>query len=153
MKYTDPEVRLVIAGAADAPGDLDSLWALAREHGVAERVHFTDWISDEENAKWMSGCCAALYLAYDEDSYGYVTLEAMHSAKPVITLTDSGGPLEVIEDENNGSVVAPDPQALGETMTRYWRDRDRARRLGEEAQRTLARFRIDWDHVVENLTS
>jgi glycosyltransferase involved in cell wall biosynthesis len=153
LRYADPEVRLVIAGTGDMPGYQQTLESLAEELGVAERVQFTGWISEEDKAKWMAGCCAALYLAFDEDSYGYVTLEAFHSAKPVVTLTDSGGPLEVIEDGLNGSVVPPTAQAVGEAMTQYWRDRGRARRLGEAGQQTLNRFRIDWDHVVENLTA
>ena len=32
---------------------------------------------------------------YDED-YGYITLEAFFAGKPVITHTDSGGPLEFV---------------------------------------------------------
>lgn len=153
MKYADPDVRLVISGTGDSPRYLGELRDFARAQGVEPRVHFTDWVSEEEKAEWMAGCCAALYLAYDEDSYGYVTLEAFHSAKAVITMTDSGGPLEVVEDGHNGYVVSPDPVELGAAMTRVWRDRSLSRRLGHEALETLNRYRIDWDHVVENLTA
>ncbi len=148
-----PSVRLVISGTSGQGPYLDTLKNLALELGVADRVHFTGWVSEQEKAEWMAGCCAALYLAHDEDSYGYATLEAFHAAKPVITLTDSGGPLEVIVDGLNGSVVPPSPAALGEAMTRYREDRSLARRLGREAQQTPGRHRIDWDHVVENLTA
>ena len=121
--------------------------------GVGDRVRMTGWVSEEEKADLMAGCCGALYLAFDEDSYGYVTLEAFHSYKPVVTLTDSGGSLEVIEDGHNGFVREPEPEALGEAMTRLWRDRAAAREMGENAYHTLRRHQIDWDHVIGNLTA
>jgi glycosyltransferase involved in cell wall biosynthesis len=153
MRYTDPAVRLVIAGAADVGPYRETLDELVAEYGLGERVSFTGWVSEERKAELMSGCCGALYLAYGEDSYGYVTLEAFHSHKPVVTLTDSGGSLEVIEDGRNGYVREPDPTALADAMDRLWRDRAGATRMGEEAFRTLRRHRIDWNHVIENLTS
>ena len=48
-----------------------------------------------------------LYPPYDED-FGYVTLEAFLSRKPVITATDSGGPNEFVVDGVNGFVRAPE---------------------------------------------
>ena len=48
----------------------------------------------------------------DED-YGYIALEAFLSKKPVVTCSDSGGPLEFVVDGENGRVVAPDGTALG----------------------------------------
>jgi glycosyltransferase involved in cell wall biosynthesis len=152
LKHTPPDVRLVLAGAPDVPGYLDTLREQAREAGVEERVEFTGWIGEKRKAELLAGSCGALYLAYQEDSYGYASLEAFHAAKPVITLTDSGGPLEVIEDRLNGLVVPPEPTELADAMTALWMDRERGKRLGEEARNSLERFHIDWDHVVETLT-
>ena len=45
-----------------------------------------------------------VYLPFGEDSYGYVTLEAFHARKPVVTLSDSGGTLELVRDRRNGLV-------------------------------------------------
>ena len=105
--------------------------------GLEGRVEFTGWLTEERKAELMAGCCGALYLAYLEDSYGYVTLEAFHSGKPVITLNDCGGTLEVIEDGVNGLVAAPEPKALAEAMNRLWADRPTVRRLGARAARLL----------------
>ncbi len=153
MKYADPSVKLVIAGTGDVPEFFASIQALVEKEGLRDRVCLTGWVTEEEKAELMAGCCGALYLAFDEDSYGYVTLEAFHSHKPVITLTDSGGSLEVIEDKHNGYVCPPEPQALGEAMSRLWRDRGSAEKMGEHAYRTLEQHQINWDHVIENLTS
>lgn len=153
LKHTRTPVRLVIGGAPDAPHNLTELKELVRAEGLGDRAQLTGWLSEERKAELMAGCCGALYLAFDEDSYGYVTLEAFHAHKPVITLTDSGGPLEVIEDGRNGFVVEPTPEALAEAMDKLYRDRRQAERLGQEAGRSLARHRIDWDHVIEKLTA
>ena len=62
---------------------------------------------------------------FDED-FGYVTLEAFLSRKPVITATDSGGPLEFVDDGVNGSIIAPQPESLADAINRYAADRRRA---------------------------
>ena len=153
MRHTDPAVELVIAGTGDDPAYQSKLEARAREIGVAERVRFTGWISDAEKATLTASCCGALYLAFDEDSYGYSTLEAFHACKPVITLTDSGGSLEVIRDGHNGLVCEPEPEALAAAMNRLWRDRADGARMGANAHATLAEFGIDWDRIIQRLTA
>ena len=55
---------------------------------------------------------------YDED-YGYITLEAFFAGKPVITHTDSGGPLEFVTHEHNGLVTEPNPVSLGNAIQGY----------------------------------
>jgi glycosyltransferase involved in cell wall biosynthesis len=50
----------------------------------------------------------------DED-YGYITLEAMLSGKPVVTCRDSGGTLDFVADGVTGFVTDPDPQAIAAT--------------------------------------
>jgi glycosyltransferase involved in cell wall biosynthesis len=153
LRFTDPGLRLVLGGAPDSDAEQVALEAAIDAAGVGDRVVLTGWLSEQQKADLMAGCCGALYLAYNEDSYGYVTLEAFHSAKPVLTLSDSGGSLEVVENGFNGYVTLPEPQALAEAMNRLWLDRRHAQDLGEAGRGTLQRHRIDWDHVVESLTS
>jgi len=153
LRHTDPELRLVIAGAGDDPTFASKLEARAREAGVAERVRFTGYITEADKAELTAGCCGALYLAFDEDSYGYSTLEAFHAHKPVVTLTDSGGSLEVIRDGHNGLICEPEPKALAEAMNRLWRDRVAGQRLGDAAHASLQLHGIHWDRVIEKLTA
>ncbi len=153
MKHARPGFRLVIAGKAQTDEEFNTLVERVRRAGLADRVYFTGWISEERKAELMAGCRGVLYLAFQEDSYGYVTLEAFHSGKPVVTLTDSGGALELVEDGVNGLIVEPEARALADAMNRLWTDRTWARRLGANARETPRRRRIDWDHVVEQLTA
>jgi len=90
------------------------------------------------------------YPPYDED-FGYVTLEAFLSRKPVVTAVDSGGPNEFIVDGVNGFVRAPDAEAFAEAINMLARDRKRAAALGDagfERART-----VTWDGVIEKLVS
>jgi glycosyltransferase involved in cell wall biosynthesis len=92
-----------------------------------------------------------LFPPVDED-YGYITLEAMLARKPVITCTDSGGPLEFVRDRETGLVVEPGAAALASAMDRVWSNRDAARQWGEAGRALYDQLRISWTHVVDSLT-
>ena len=153
MRHVKSPFKLVFVGSPDAPGYGDELLSLAKNVGVADRVEFLGWLSEEEKAEYTAAACAALYIPFDEDSYGYSTLEAFHSSKPVITLTDSGGPLEVIDDGRNGCIADPTPEALAEAMETVWQHKARAKTMGREALETISLLGIDWNHVVESLVA
>ena len=71
------------------------------------------------------------------------------SRKPVVTTTDAGGPLEFVDDGVTGLVTSPEPQPLGDAMSRVAGDRRLARSLGDAGyERARA---ITWDGVVERL--
>jgi glycosyltransferase involved in cell wall biosynthesis len=153
MRHVRSPFRLVLAGRPESDDYGRELQACVERWGLGDRVDFLGWVSEEEKARWMSGACAALYLPYDEDSYGYVTLEAFHSHKAVVTFTDSGGTNELIEHGHNGLAVEPSPEELARAMEELYADRRRARDLGQAAHQTLARHRIDWDCVLDRLTA
>ena len=87
---------------------------------------------------------------FDED-FGYVTIEGYAAARPVVTLTDSGGPLEFVEDEGTGLVATPEPKAIAASFDRLWSDREAARAWGLAGHR-LVRERVpEWPAVVARL--
>src|SRR5437867_6144012 len=106
-------------------------------------------VDDAEVIELYANALAVVFPPFDED-YGYVTLEAFLSRKPVITTTDAGGPLEFVVDGVNGYVCPPEPEALGAAIARLGADRAHAARLGE-AGYDRART-ITWTGVVERLT-
>jgi glycosyltransferase involved in cell wall biosynthesis len=154
MRFVKTDVRLRICGEAFDPQEAQALCELATSCGHADRIIIENrWISEEEKADYLASALAVAYLPVDEDSYGYPSLEAAHSRKCVITATDSGGVLELVEHGRNGLIVPPDPVAFAEAMDTLYRDRASARRMGEANLRRLTELKIDWSHVVEALTS
>ena len=148
MRYVTSDVRLVIAG----PGDMDGLSKLAAEHGVRRRVELlSGWMPEQRKLDLLARCLGVLFPPYDED-YGYVTLEGFLASKPVITCTDSGGPVELVEDGVCGCVTDPHPQALAEAIDQLASDRNRAARMGIAGRERVRALEINWDHVVEELT-
>ncbi len=146
MLQTPPDLSLVVAGTGS---QRDALERLAAPLGLGSRVRFTGEVTDDEAIELYAGALAVVFPPYDED-YGYVTLEAFLSHKPVVTTIDAGGPNEFVKDGVNGAVVAPDAVAIGDAVATLHADRRRAARLGE-AGYDLAR-EITWAGVIERLT-
>ena len=151
MRYTRSPFKLVLAGNPDVAGYDDELKRMVAAHQLEDRVVMLGYISEAEKARLMANAFASLYIPYDEDSYGYVTLEAFQSHKPVITFSDSGGTDEVIEHKQNGLMLEPSPKALAEGMEWLWARKRRTREMGEAAYQTLAKHNIRWDHIISNL--
>jgi glycosyltransferase involved in cell wall biosynthesis len=146
------DARVVIAGVPDDPNQLSVLQEEIVRNGLEKRVDLIPrWISEQEKADLISRSLGVLYVPFLEDSYGYVTLEAFQAHKPVITCSDSGGPLEIVEDGVNGLVVDPDPASVASAMDRLRTNPDVAAAMGERAHQTLRRKDINWDHVVSSL--
>lgn len=149
MRYVSSDVRLVIAG----PGDTEWLSRVAADNGVADRVELHGgWMPEERKLELLARCLGVLFPPYDED-YGYVTLEGFLASKPVITCTDSGGPVELVENGVCGWITEPDPRAIAEAIDQLAADRNRAVRMGAAGLERVRALRIDWDHVVEELTA
>jgi glycosyltransferase involved in cell wall biosynthesis len=144
-------LRLVIAGAPEGPDDLALLERLVREHGVQDRVELIpEYIDDATKARLLSDARAVAYLPLDEDSYGYVTAEGMYSRKPVITLRDAGGVLQLVEDGVTGFVRSAEPADLA-TAFDALSDVRTADRLGGAALDRVTSLRLSWDHVISEL--
>jgi glycosyltransferase involved in cell wall biosynthesis len=152
MALTKAPVRVRFAGTALNPRILDELKTLARSCRVADRVEWLGKVSEEQKRDLYARSLAVVFPPVDED-YGYITLEAMLSAKAVITCTDSGGPLEFVVPEQTGIVCDPTPQALGAAMDRFWQDRTEARVRGEAGQAHYRALGISWNAVVERLAA
>jgi glycosyltransferase involved in cell wall biosynthesis len=152
MAHVRSPVRLVVAGPPDEPVQLERLEQLVARHGLSERVELLGtWISEQRKRELYAHALACAYVPYDEDSYGYVTLESFHARKPVVTCSDSGGTLELVRDGVNGAVVEPSADALARAFDELMEDKAQAERLGEAAFSSLAELEISWDTVVEQL--
>ena len=152
LALCEEPVRVVFAGAAEVPSYMAELQQRCRETGLGERAVFMGFTSQAEKLNFYAQSLGVVYPPVDED-YGYVTLEAMLSSKPVITALDSGGPLEFVEHERTGLVCAPNAAGLAARMDELWRNRPLAARMGKAGRDLYNALGISWDRVVEMLTA
>ena len=149
MRHTRTPVRAVLAGSTRERARYESL---VRAHGVGDRVSLRGLVSEEELIELYAGALGVCYLPFDED-YGYVTLEGMLSAKPLVVARDGGGATEFVEHGREGYVADPDPRALAECLDSLYADRKRARRMGERGREKLLAMNLSWRNVVEKIIS
>ena len=153
MRHVKSNIRLVLAGAPDAPSELEPVANLAADPELRDRVELlTGWLPEQRKLQLLAGCLGVLFPPRDED-FGYVTLESFLASKPVITCSDSGGPLELVEDGVSGLVAEPDPRSIAEAIDRLAADRARSRAHGTGGRARVRELGINWDHVVEELTA
>ena len=145
MARVDKPIRLVVAGDGTQRANVERVAAAA---GVTDRVDFLGPVADEQLLDLYREALAVLYPPYDED-FGYVTLEAFLSRKPVVTASDSGGPNEFVVDGVNGFVRPPDAGAFADAVNALARDRRRTADMGG-AGYERARL-VTWDGVIEKL--
>jgi glycosyltransferase involved in cell wall biosynthesis len=149
-----PGVRLVVAGRPDVPEEGVRLRRLAEAEGVADRVRFElRFLPREELAALVNAASAVAYIPLDEDSAGYVTMEAFQGAKPVVTTSDSGGVLELVRDGETGWVAEPEPEALGAALAQAVADPARAALRGRAGRVALDALGLTWPRTVARLLS
>jgi glycosyltransferase involved in cell wall biosynthesis len=147
MKRVRSGARLLIAGAGPLEEELRKQIAGLE---VGDRVELLGFVGSEELLDLYARCRAAYYAPLNED-YGYVTVEAFLSGKPVVTTADAGGPLEFVTDGETGVVTPPDPEAVAAGIDRLFETPPaRLREMGEQGRRRVEG--ISWDHVIDQLT-
>jgi len=150
LARTTRPVKVRFAGSPDTPAYADELAALARRLDVEKRVEWLGQVTEEEKQRHYAHARGVVFPPLDED-YGYITLEAMLSSKPVITCADSGGPLEFVLNGETGGVADPTPDSLAAAMDELWVNPDRARVWGEAGRARYDALDIRWSTVVERL--
>ena len=151
LAQTRHSVCVRFAGSADEPAHAEALQRLASRLHVEHRIEWLGAIGDDDKVRAYAHALGVVFPPLDED-FGYVTMEAMHAAKPVVTCTDSGGPLELVEHDTTGLIVDPTPTALAGAMDALWEDRRRAAAWGQAARARLDGLNISWNNVVRTLT-
>jgi glycosyltransferase involved in cell wall biosynthesis len=147
MRHVSSDARLILVGKGP---DEEQLRTQVRELGVEDKVRFEIAAPDARLYELYRTALGVFYGPFDED-YGYVTIEAMAAERPVVTVTDAGGPLEFVEDGETGFVTEPKPRAIAEAFDRLWADRDRARRMGTAGHALVRETVPTWPEVVARL--
>lgn len=152
LAATRRPVRVRFAGLADEAHFGETLEMLARQLNVEHRVEWLGQVTEEEKRALYAHALGVIFPPVDED-YGYVTLEAMLAAKPLITCTDSGAPLEFVQHDVTGLIANPSPQDIAMAMDRLWDDRSWAWAMGEAGKKRYDNLNISWVAVAERLVA
>ena len=147
MRSTKTPVKAIIAGIG---GQTPRYRKMVEDLGLKERVRLIGEITDQEKYTYYARSLAVFFGPHDED-YGYVTLEAMLSRKPVITCTDSGGPLEFVRNKINGFIVDSDPEQVAEKIDWLVCHRKQAGEMGTAGFEIYRSKNIHWDTVTARL--
>jgi glycosyltransferase involved in cell wall biosynthesis len=143
-------VRIRFASSASNLPYTEEMKKTIQRLGLERRVELLGDITEDEKRRQYAHALAVVYPPMDED-YGYVTLEAMLASKPVITCSDSGGPLEFIQHQETGLVAEPSPESLAAALDEVWGDRRKAKRIGESGRERLMSMSMTWSNVIERL--
>jgi glycosyltransferase involved in cell wall biosynthesis len=142
-------LRLKIVGVPDEKNYGSYLQSEIDKHHLSPRIDLLGRVSDDELIELYSNAFAVYYGPYDED-YGFVTLEALASRKPVVTCTDSGGVLAFVGHEQNGLIAQPDEASLARAINRMLEEPELYDRLAQRGY--ISAPPPSWDHVVHVLT-
>ena len=140
VALTVPDVRYVVVGDGS---DLARHQELARELGVADRVEFTGNISDETLRRYYRES-DIFVLPSAAEGFGFVFLEAMHHAKPIVA-ANSGATPEVVRNGETGLLVDyGNSEQLAEAITSLCLNVELRKRLGAAGQTRLQQnFTLD----------
>ena len=145
-----PDAELVVAGGpppeavADDP-ECRRLRAVAREHGVSDRVGFRGSLPREAVPALLRSADVVACTPWYEP-FGIVPLEAMACGVRVVA-TRVGGLVDSVVHEVTGLHVPPrDPGALTAALAALLADPGRRRAMGRAGARR-ARERFGWDRV------
>lgn len=152
MVHAGPAARLLIAGPPDSAHDGAELVNKVAALGLSDRVKLDlRFLPRETYAEYVRGAAAVAYLPFDEDSLGYVTMEAALAGKALITTADSGGILGLVKHRETGWVAVPNPAALGEVMADVFAQPGKTRERGAAARELWLSMDINWPATVERM--
>jgi glycosyltransferase involved in cell wall biosynthesis len=152
LALTRRPVRLIVAGVSDTAEYRHELRRRVEELDLEGRVRLIDaFISEEEKISLLENALASVFVPLDEDNFGYVTAESYLAQRPVVTLTDSGGVLWLVEHNVTGLVAEPNAASLAAALDALFDDRALAARLGNCGRDRLSSLNLDWDTTLDTL--
>ena len=143
MRYVRSNIELRIAGTGE---DYEKFVERAADD---PRIRFLGRISDEECIEQYANALAVPFVPVMED-FGYITLEAFRSGKPVITCSDAGTPVDLVSRANAGIVADPSPGSIAKAIDELASSRSLAHDMGERG-RALSDT-ITWKAAVAQVT-
>jgi glycosyltransferase involved in cell wall biosynthesis len=147
VPYLNENLKIILAPTKIANNGIQEL---ARQLGVTSRIQFLEVTSRKRLADLYADSLCVYYGPYQED-YGFVTIEAFLSGKPVVTTNDAGGPTEFVADGRTGFVADPEPRQIAEKIEYLSSHKDEAAIMGDMGRQFIDRHGINWNMTLERL--
>jgi hypothetical protein len=149
MALTRSDARCihVVDSAHEAP-----LRRLAAARDLDARITILSRVSRDALIELYANA-RAVYHGPRREDYSDVPFEAFLSRKPLVTLTDSEGPLEFVDSGVNGYVVAPNPGEVALVIDELMDDPAGADRMGQRGQEAVHALGLSWSRVAEALVA
>ena len=113
------DARALIVGHAMSDEYLNTLSKDVVMRGLKDRIIFTGFTRE---AQTLMQVCDVIILATENETFGLVLIEAMMCSVCVVA-SDSGGPLEIIDDGVNGLLFKTfDSDDLADKLQKLYRD-------------------------------
>lgn len=139
-----PDTKAVISGKGPM---LELLKQQAGEYGIADRVVFTGFVTDEERNRLLASATVTVLPSLYEP-FGIVALEAMAASTPVI-VSDVGGMGEVVRHGTDGLKCPPgNHAALSASIRTLLGDRPLRARLARRARERVQNA-YSWQALAE----
>lgn len=140
-----PAVEIFIIGRGPARDGLESL---ARELGLAERTHFTGFVTDEERDRLLATSRVCVCPS-EKEGWGLTVIEANAVGTPVVA-TDADGLRDSVRDGETGFLVADeDVDGFAARIGQLLRDDRLAADMSKAALAWSHRF--DWDLAADEM--
>ncbi|WP_200210126.1 glycosyltransferase family 4 protein [Micromonospora coerulea] len=130
-----PGLRLVVAGQGWWEPHLRQL---ADELGIADRVDFRGFVTEDEKSALLAAAWVALTPSLKE-GWGLTIVEAGAAGTPTVAFRDAGGVAEAVVDGRTG-LLAEDVDDYVAKVREVLRDDEARQRMGAAAQRHAASF-------------
>jgi len=152
QRLEDLDCVLLVVGTGPQAADLREL---AERLGVADRVRFLGWVSDEDKFTALASSDAFVSTSQHE-GFGLMYLEAMACGLPVVTY-DNGGQTDFLRDGETGGLVPVNDLATFESSLRQLLTDDALRaRVSATNRRTFETLTIErcatlYEHAFESV--
>jgi phosphatidylinositol alpha-1,6-mannosyltransferase len=125
--------------------DREYLQRLARELGVADRVHLLGHVPYEDLPRWYAACDLFAMpnrdIDGDTEGFGLVFLEAASAGKPALAGTAGGTASAVVDGATGLRVDGEQIESIAQGLARLLGDPEQARRMGRNGRaRVLDNF-------------
>jgi len=152
LEFIDKDIKLVIAGNASLfggdPSDLGwygvKIKGLIASRGLKNRIVFTGLLNKEEMLQAYSGARVTIVPSVWLETFGYVTVESLCCATPVV-VTENCGSAECVDNSCGRIIERKNPEAIANAVREIW---DKSDKMGVAGRHKVTK-ELNWQTTAD----